>query len=118
MPSSGHTIVESPSLIEAFARSPALVDPLRRHRLRRATIREFFRPWDPAHAPLAICLTRPLRPTQPGKSYSIPIDSSRLSSMNSIRTAPVRLFFRLPTLFRRSTPDRILFIIGIIVNDS
>ena len=44
MPSSGHIIVESPSLIQAFARSLSQVDPLRRHRFRRTVICEFFRP--------------------------------------------------------------------------
>ena len=67
---------------------------------------------DTAQTPFALCLTRSVRHTHPRKTYSIPIDSSRLSSMNSIRSAPARPFLCTPPLSRRSTPDRILFIIG------
>ncbi len=46
------------------------------------------------------------------KTHSIPRDSFRLRSMNSIRSAPARPFRRSTPSFRRSTSDRILFIIG------
>jgi hypothetical protein len=46
------------------------------------------------------------------KTHSIPSDSSRLRSMNSIRSAPARLFRCSTPSFRRSTSDRILLIIG------
>jgi hypothetical protein len=47
------------------------------------------------------------------KTHSIPRDSSRLRSMNSIRSAPARPFRRSTPFLRRSTSDRIFFIVGL-----
>ena len=46
------------------------------------------------------------------KTHSIPRDWFRLRSMNSIRSAPARPFRRSTPFLRRSTSDRIRFIIG------
>jgi hypothetical protein len=64
------------------------------------------------HSPFIVPFHMLRCPRSTAKNHSIPSVWFRLRSMNSIRSAPARPFRRSTPFLRRSTSDRIRFIIG------
>ena len=74
--------------------------------------------WEAAAASSNLPIFEPHSPPYAAKSHSIPRDLSRLRSMDSIRSAPARPSRCTTPSFRRSTSDRIRFIIVEVRNPS